>query len=240
MTRQGKGPKIIDGREAASVLSGRGWLSRTTPDFRAAIIANAIVRRFPAGYVIGLAGEERGWIFGLVSGSLEISVGASALDAHFIHVGQAGFWAGYRPLLGETPRSLTSTTRERSVIMTVDQGAMSRLLTDNPAWWREIARAMDEGGTIAFTAMADNLLRDPVRRTAAILLRLAAVRLAIQGTEPLPILAAQDELAGIVNLARNTLSPILKDFEAAGWLKTAYREVVLTDVSALQRIAQGS
>ena len=239
MTRPGKGPKIINGREAAEILSARGWFARSVPDFRAAIIANAIVRRFPAGYVIGLAGEERGWIFGLATGSLEIAVGASALDAPFVHIGQTGFWAGYRPLLGGTPRSITSTTREESVLMTVEQSAVGRLLAENPAWWHEIARFADEAASVAFIAMADNLLRDPVRRTAAILLRLAAVRLTIQGTEPLPIRVAQDELASVVNVARNTLGPILKDFEAAGWLRMGYREIALVSVPALQGIVSG-
>lgn len=240
MTKLGERPKIIGGSEAAATLSARGWLSRADPDFRAAMLGNGIVRRFPAGYVVGLAGEERGWMFGIASGSLEITAGDGAADAPLIHIGQAGLWAGFRPLLGETPRHITCVTREQSVILTIEQRAVERLLGDNPVWWREIARASDEASTLAVCAMADNLLRDPRRRTAAILLRLAAVRLESQGTEPLPVRASQDELASIVNVTRNTLSPILKDFSTGGLLTMGYRELSLADVPALQRIARGS
>lgn len=221
------------------MLSSRGWLSRCDPDFRVALIGNGLFRRFPAGYVIGLAGEERGWMFGLASGSLELTPGESAIDAPFIHIGQRGFWAGYRPLLGEAPRSITSTAREDAVLLTIDQGAVLRLLSAHPGWWKDIARLADEVGTLAFVSMSDNLLRDPVRRAAAILLRLAGVRLPLQGQEALPVRASRDELAAAINVGRNTLGPILRGFEASGWIRTAYRETLLADVAALHRLVHG-
>jgi CRP-like cAMP-binding protein len=89
---------------------------------------------------------------------------------------------------------------------------------------------------LAAGVIGDLMLRDPVKRTAALLLRLCGVRSAMSpAKEPFPILLSQEEIGHLANLSRNSIIPILRDFAQRGYIRVDYGTIVITDAQALAR-----
>lgn len=83
--------------------------------------------------------------------------------------------------------------------------------------------------------MADLLLRDPVKRTTALLLRLCGVRsLVFRSDNAAPIYLSQEKLGSLVNLSRNSIVPVLHDFERRGYTEISYGAIRVTNIAGLQ------
>ena len=82
--------------------------------------------------------------------------------------------------------------------------------------------------------VADLLLRDPVKRTAALLLRLSGMRsLVFPAKSPSPIYLSQEKVGSLVNLSRNSIIPVLQEFERNGYVKVSYGSIEVLDVAGL-------
>jgi hypothetical protein len=78
------------------------------------------------------------------------------------------------------------------------------------------------------------MLRDPAKRTAALLLRLSGVRNAVlPAKEPCVIYLSQEKLGHLANLSRNSVIPILGDFARRGYVEVGYGSIRVMDVKAL-------
>lgn len=83
---------------------------------------------------------------------------------------------------------------------------------------------------LAIRLSADLLVRDPAKRTAAMLLRLAGMRNGrFLNASPAPISLSREKLGNLANLSRNSIGPILIDFAKRGYIEMHYRSIVVTD-----------
>jgi CRP-like cAMP-binding protein len=111
------------------------------------------------------------------------------------------------------------------------------LLAENPLWWRCIALHVCEAMDTASQIATDMLIPDSRRRCIAALLRIAGCRNV--GTAPAKAAMTRDELAGMANLSRQTIGPILRDLAAAGLVEVGYRVIVLHDPAGLRAAVDG-
>ena len=82
--------------------------------------------------------------------------------------------------------------------------------------------------------VTDLMLRDPVKRTAAVLLRLSGVSSTVfVSNEPAPIYLSQEKLGHLVNLSRNSVIPILHEFVKRGFIEVEYGSIVVADIKGL-------
>jgi CRP-like cAMP-binding protein len=112
-------------------------------------------------------------------------------------------------------------------------GSESQCWLPHRGAWRWIAVLSTMTSDLSASVIADLMLRDPAKRTAALLLRLSGVRGMSAAKDPFPIPCSQEKLAHLVNLSRNSIMPILHDFASRGYIEVRYGSIVVSNANAL-------
>jgi len=218
----------------ADFLARHGWLSFTPPDFRKNVLARIQTREFRKGEAIYRAGDPPGGLWVLLDGAVEIELPPPDTAPHFVHLAAPGFWFGEWPLIWDKPRRLTVIATLPSTLATFPLVECRAMLEAEPSAWRWIALLSTMSSDLAAGIVADLLLRDPEKRTAAVLLRVAGVRSNVfVAPEPSPINLSQERLAHLVNLSRNSIIPILHEFVRRGFIDVKYGYIAILDVKGL-------
>lgn len=222
--------------EGAEALSGIGWLSRMPGDFRDAMLSAAIWRTAQPGTAFMHAGATEGGMFAIARGIAEIAFIDGHPDARLVDLVHAGFWAGYRPLLGR-PRALSLVARNTVLWALVPQSSLIRMLGENPRWWQHLMQLSEDNIEIVTTAFADLMRKDSQQRVAAVLLRLAGCRQSgPPAGETAEVRVSQADLAAMAVMSRNTLNTIIGALESAGQVSTGYRSIILRDAAAMRAL----
>ena len=151
-----------------------------------------------------------------------------------MHFAVPGFWFGEWPLIHDQPRRMSIVASRPSILGTVSLADCRAILKQDPAAWRWIAPLSSLTTDLTAGIVADLMLRDPVKRCAALLLRLSGVRNAVlPAKEPAAIYLSQEKLGHLANLSRNSIMPILHDFAQRGCIEVGYGSIVVTNVNAL-------
>ena len=219
---------------AAEFLSEHGWLSFTPPEFRDKVLRRVVLHKFNKGQTVYRAGDEPGGLWAIVEGAVEISGASPGAVPHLIHFGVPGFWVGEAPLIYGIRRIVTVTAVRPSKLVTLPLADCRAILEEDPGAWRWIALQSAMTTDLAIGVVADLLLRDPVKRTAALLLRLSGMRsLVFPAKSPSPIYLSQEKVGSLVNLSRNSIIPVLQEFERNGYVKVSYGSIEVLDVAGL-------
>ena len=215
-------------------LANHGWLSFTPPGFRNNVLARIQSRDFAKGEAIYRAGDSPGGLWVVLKGAVELELPPPDTAPHFVHLAAPGFWFGEWPLIWEKPRRLTVIATVPSRLATLPLAECRAMLEADPSGWRWIALLSTMTTDLSAGIVSDLLLRDPAKRTAAVLLRVAGVRSHVFiSPEPSPIHLSQEKLAHLVNLSRNTIIPILHDFVRLGFIEVKYGSIAVVDVKGL-------
>jgi CRP/FNR family transcriptional regulator, cyclic AMP receptor protein len=227
-------------KSAATGLADHGWLAFTPPRFRAQVLARLRVREFKKGEAVYHAGDPPGGLWAVVKGAVEIEFPPQETTPHLLYFASPGFWFGEAPLILGNARLVTVIASRPSTLATLPLADCHALLEADPAAWRWIALMSLMTSELGAGFAADSLLRDPAKRMAALLLRLAGVRSKLfVAAKPAPILLSQDKLGQLANLSRNSVGPILRRFVARGCVKIRYGAIVVSNVRALSQTIAG-
>jgi CRP-like cAMP-binding protein len=221
----------------SALLINNGWLRHTPRDFAEAFIAHCHWRSFVAGTGIQNAGEEGGIVAGITHGSAVLTTSLSTPDSPVLHIMHPGDWFGYIPLFlpGARPNSLVA--RSDVTIAVMSQQELEAFLAPQPYWWRHIGTLAAVHANTATSIAADMMIRDSNRRCAAALLQVANCRRGEPSSVPvLNAPLSQEELAGIANLSRTSVSSILRELEAQSLIELGYRTVTLRDPTRLRAL----
>ena len=108
-------------------------------------------------------------------------------------------------------------------------------MTADPGAWRFFGLAAIAHNDTAIGAADDLLLRDHVKRSIAVLLRLGGCRYATPpGGKAIEIDVNQEDFAEMANLARTTAGVVLRQLRSAGHVDVAYRSVHILAPDALR------
>ena len=88
-------PAIVKEKSVVETfLSRHGWLSFTSPDFRAAVPARTELHDFAKGEPVYLAVDPPGGLWALIDGAVELESGPLGAAPHLMHFESPGFWFG--------------------------------------------------------------------------------------------------------------------------------------------------
>ena len=220
----------MDKAEAIALVSGTGWLARQTADFRRLFLERVSLRRFQAGAPIYRAGVAPSGMFGLVEGQWSLQVPPSDV---MISVQGPGRWAGDAAALRRRPTMISICAITDCRALHLSQPDFDQLVRD-PECCRTIAALTAEGLGEAVTVVSNLIQPNGELRVAQRLLTF----IGLYGDDRRVFTdVSQADLATMCGLSRQTLNKVLKSFQDAGVIATAYRRLEILDVKALQAIA---
>jgi len=219
---------------ATDLLAQRGWLALTPPDFSRRVLERIRLREFERGTAVFRAGDAPGGPWAILEGAARIEMPLPGTAPHFVHLAASGFWFGEGPLIAGNRRAVTVIAVQRSTLATLPIEDCHAILKADPAAWRWIALLSVMTTDLSLGVAVDSLLRNPAQRTAALLLRLAGLRnVFFKSADPLPVQLSQERLGQLVNLSRNSITPILRDFVKRGLIEMGYGSIRVVDAAGL-------
>ena len=225
----------MDLKKARSYLKQHGWLANTPSAFADALLARCTFGTAERGQCPYQLGNPTDGLRGIVSGGFAFEIAPHERGPHLAHIFRPGFWFGELELFAGVPKIAMITATRPSVFLHLDQQAFTDLVTENPGAWRWIGLLASQHLELALGVIDDGSLREPGRRIAALLLRLADVRNCDNPHDPRPELdITQSDLAHLATVSRATIVAHLDELEQLGLIARSYGRLTLVDPAALR------
>lgn len=186
----------------------------------------ATLRNRPAGQSISYAGDDDGYVWGVVDGQVDFTSGVSSINAPVGDIALPGDWWGFRPLRGN-PRAIHAVARTPLLVAEIPLSVITAMLAENPGWWRHINALNSLKQERWGSGMIDMTIRSSRLRCIAVLLRLAGCRDADNNTAPVTIHFTQEQLAAAANISRYPTGTILRGLAKAGFVGLGYGTITV-------------
>lgn len=213
------------------VLSRKGWLAGQPESFRASILGAGQPRHFAQGETIYTQGDDPGGIYGILEGSVAITIAPGHLGPQLAHLATPGAWFGEGAFLTGEPRRVGLEAASDCALFHVPLNAMERLAAADPANVRRFGQIAMLNIDIALQVIDDLLIRDSDRRIAAILLR------SLGGRPDGGVHLTQEDLGRLANASRKVVNRALQRFAERGWVKPGYSTMEVIDPASLRSFA---
>jgi CRP/FNR family cyclic AMP-dependent transcriptional regulator len=211
---------------ARDLVSRQGWLSFMPASFRNAVLDRSQLQVFNSEEVVFGAGDPAGGIYGLVSGGLRVSVAPNDRIPFFAHLFIPGSWTGESAAISGEPRMVSLVAVRETQTFYLPLPAVNEILRESPDAFRSFARLAHFHLATAVGAAGDLMIRDPVQRFIAVLLRLSGCRVATPPDRvPIDLGISEDDLAMMANVGRTKASAILRRLHRDGQVELTYRHV---------------
>jgi CRP-like cAMP-binding protein len=229
--RPGWEKDLVGPSRARDILSGIGWLSRQPESFQDEVFRHAVPVQYAAGDAIYRVGEKPGGIYGFVSGAVIASMAPGQSIPQILHVLTPGGWTGEGCFFSRQPRRIEMQAAIDTAAIYLPLEQMDQMAGRDPVATRRFTQIMMMNLDLVLRAFYDMQDPDEYRRIARALRRVAA-------HENTPIPLAQAALGMLSNASRKTVNAALKRFGEEGWVRNAYRSIVVTDLKGLARFAE--
>lgn len=220
---------------AQAIVAGQGWLRMVPAGFREAVLERSLIMRAAAGETLFQVGDPPGGLYGLVSGSLAVSIAPGEDGPYLAHFVQPGTWVGEGPAVTGGHRLVGLAAPRASWLLHLPLKGLQEILFTDPTGWRWIALLTMLHLDTAIGAADDLMIRDHVQRCVAILLRLGGCRRPTNADDrPFEVHVNQNDLARLANIARTTAGAVLRQLTSEGHIEHAYRHIRIVSPEALR------
>lgn len=217
--------------EAERIVSARGWLALLPEAFRTEVLRRSILLRFAPGEAIFHLGEPAGGIYGLVTGTVSISIAPSGSTPRLIMLGVPGHWTGEACFLTRQPRRGDLRAVVETTMLHLPLDTMDQMAVRTPEVVHHIASILMMSVEFLLRVVHDLQKPEADRRIASVLHRTTWID---EASIPL----TQAELGVMANASRKQVNAALKRFSEAGWLTNTYRSITIANVNALRQHAE--
>lgn len=213
-------------------LSQAELLQDLSPQEMVQVGALGRLEKVPRGKLL-LSPGERGSFFILKQGRVQLyRLSPEGRRIVLANVGE-GDCFGEISLFGQGIYEAFAETAEESLVCTFPPEAMAALLERYPKVARRLLEVMGRRLAESEQRLEELAFKSVPARLAALLLRLPRDQKGeITGF-------AHSDLAEIVGAHRETVTTVLNQFEAAGWLRSGRKSLTITDEAALKRLSEG-
>ena len=147
-----------------------------SPSFRKTVLDRCNLQALEVGATIYSVGDPSGGMYGLVRGNLALSIAPGERGPYVAHFIRPGTWFGEVAALLEQPRRVGLAATRASKVLHLPQRAIREIMTADPGAWRFFFLATVAHYDVAIGAADDLMIRDHVKRSIAVLLRLGGCR----------------------------------------------------------------
>ncbi len=202
---------------ARAIVRSQGWLSRTPEAFQCDVLDRCILQTIEGGAGLFGDGDSVGDMYGLASGQIDVWIATGGRKPHLAHFLRPGSWFESVPVATGQELGVSLSAPRDVELLRLPHQAIQEIAGLHPETCRLFALVSAGYVKIATLAADDLLIRDPVKRCIAVLLRLGGCRLASPpSSAPIDVELNQQGLATLSNLARTTTGAILRQLEEFG------------------------
>jgi len=228
---------MLDREAACAIVRNKGWLRHTPVSFRSAVLDRCRLEQFVAGTPVYSVGDKAGGMYGVVSGTLGISVAPGDHGPYTAHLAMSGAWFGEAAAFTRQPRRVGLTATRDTELLHLPLHAIDEIVRRDPGAWRFFGLITIGQLDVAIGGSDDLMTRDHIKRFVAVLLRLANCRYVSPRTGlPIEIDISHEDLAHMANVARTTAGSILRKLESDGLLALSYRCISILKPDALRKL----
>ncbi|WP_271410056.1 Crp/Fnr family transcriptional regulator [Pseudomonas sp. Q1-7] len=219
------------------LLTGQ-WFSQLPAALQDELLAMAQLRRLTPGQRLFRRGDPPCGLYAVLEGAIRVgSLSESGKEALLVLV-EPPHWFGEISLFDGQPRTHDAFAEGQVSLLHLPQAALLVLLQQRPEHWRDVALLMSQKLRLTFIALEEMSLLPAPQRLARRLLMIAEGYGGSTGQRR-NIHLAQEQLAMMLAISRQTTNQILKDLEAQGALRLNYGEIEILDPERLKRAANG-
>ena len=222
----------ISRASAEQLMSERGWLPLVPEAFRAEVLRRSALLHFAPGQPVFHLGDPPGGIYGLVAGTVSVSLAPAGSTPRLILLGVPGHWTGEACFLTRKPRRGELRAVVETTMLHLPLDAMDQMAACDPEVVHHIALILMMSVEFLFRVIHDLQKPEADRRIASVLQRTTWI-----GEVPIPL--TQSDVGIMANASRKQVNAALRRFSEAGWVRNNYRSITITDPGALRRFAEG-
>ena len=211
------------------------WFSHLPQPLQDELLNSAVVRRLQGGERLFNRGDQPCGVYAVVEGAMRVgAVSVNGKEALLTLV-EPPYWFGEISLFDGQPRTHDAFAEGPTVLLHVAQNTLVTVLERQPLYWRDFALLMSQKLRLAFIALEQISLLPAAQRLAHRLLMIADNY--GEGDPRQVIHLAQEQLALMLALSRQTTNQILKDLQAQGIVRLTYGEIEIVDMARLRQAA---
>ena len=222
--------------EIRPLLESGQWFSHLPPALRDALLGEARLLQLEPGQRLFRRGDPPCGLYAVLEGMMR--VGAVSRDGKeaLLTLVEPPYWFGEISLFDGQPRTHDAYAEGPARLLQVPQAALQTLLAREPGYWRDFALLMSQKLRLAFIALEEMSLLPAAPRLARRLLQIAEGY--GEQAEPRRVIQlAQEQLALMLAISRQTTNQILKELEAQGILRLTYGGIEIIDLARLRQQA---
>lgn len=218
------------------LLQAGQWFSHLPPALASALLDHARLVQLEPGQRLFRRGDPPCGLYAVLHGVMRVgAVGRDGKEALLTLV-EPPYWFGEISLFDGQPRTHDAYAEGATRLLHVPQAALLELLARKPGYWRDFALLMSQKLRLTFIALEQMSLMPAAQRLAQRLLLMAE---GYGETGPRQVLhLAQEQLALMLGLSRQTTNQILKDLQARGAVRLTYGEIEIVDLAGLRLAAE--
>jgi len=216
------------------LLAGH-WYAGLPDALQQALLGMARVQQLSAGQRLFSRGDKPSGLYAVVEGAMRIGAVSESGKEALLTLVEPPYWFGEISLFDGQPRTHDAFAEGPCTLLLLPQASLLALLQRQPGYWRDFALLMSQKLRLAFIALEEMSLLPAAPRLARRLLLIAEN---YGEGEPRRVLhLAQEQLALMLAVSRQTTNQILKELEAQGILRLSYGEIEVLDLERLRRMA---
>ncbi len=217
---------------AEQIMSEAGWLAHQPEAFRAEVLRRSTLMHFAPGDAIIHLGDPPGGIYGLVSGTVSLSLAPAGSTPRLILLGVPGYWTGEVCFLTRKPRRGDMRAVVATTMLHLPLDALDQMAARDPQVAHHVAQILVMSVEFLLRVIHDLQKPEADRRIASVLHRTTSI-----GKVAIPL--TQSEIGVMANASRKQVNAALKRFSDAGWATNTYRSITIEDTGALRHFAEG-
>lgn len=212
----------------------QGFWARLTDDERAALAGLGRTATYPPGAVMCVEGDPATHVFVLVNGWVKV-VGVTS-DGHELTLALRGHGDTVGEVAGETAGYRTATVQAVGTVraLVVPYDKFSSFLDAHDGADRAYRRMVTRRWNDAESMLRTRSVTNGAQRLAGLLLDLAEQR---DDEVRMTMMLTQEELASLTGASRATVTRALANWRQRGIIRTGQRDITITDLAALRKIA---
>ncbi|QEY60645.1 Crp/Fnr family transcriptional regulator [Metapseudomonas lalkuanensis] len=229
---------MIESKHHRDLLLTGQWFSLLPAALQDELLAMAQLRRLEPGQRLFRRGDPPCGLYAVLEGAIRVgSISESGKEALLVLV-EPPHWFGEISLFDGQPRTHDAFADGQVTLLHLPQAPLLALLERQPSHWRDFALLMSQKLRLAFIALEEMSLLPAPQRLARRLLMIAEGYGGLS-VRRRSIHLAQEQLALMLSISRQTTNQILKELEAQGAVHLNYGEIEILDPELLKRAAQG-